>query len=189
MTCFYYFSLVQGKKYFECPPNHGIFVRQTQLTELSADPAVEEAIQSPRSGIIPPSSGASKIAGLRKPGSQSQTPQVYSTIFNILYQLNLLEFSSSRIFTDFEHISSYFSFSFTSRRMSFLLKLTHLFPMNSFCIPWKHCAPKTSIRYTKKHAPKIIIVWYNFLNVLQKFYKSSCLKYSNLFTDLSQKVV
>ena len=82
----FFISLVQGKKYFECPPNHGIFVRQTQLTELSADPAVEEAIQSPRSGMIPPSSGASKIAGLRKLGSQSQTPQVYITIDTYFYQ-------------------------------------------------------------------------------------------------------
>jgi len=66
-------GVVQGKRYFDCPANHGIFVRQTQLSELQMDPAVEQAKTSPSSGIIPPSSGSSKIAGLRQPTSSSQS--------------------------------------------------------------------------------------------------------------------
>ena len=32
---------VQGKRYFSCPPNHGIFVRQTQLVECAEKEAAK----------------------------------------------------------------------------------------------------------------------------------------------------
>lgn len=71
LKCFAFFFAVQGKKYFECPPNHGIFVRQTQLSEIENDVKVQQAIKSPGKGIIPPSSGASKIGALRKPATSA----------------------------------------------------------------------------------------------------------------------
>ncbi|XP_057292074.1 dynactin subunit 1-like isoform X2 [Hydractinia symbiolongicarpus] len=56
---------VQSKKYFECPPNHGIFVRQTQLAELKDDPKPAE---SPRTtGIRPPSSAIPKTSSSPPP--------------------------------------------------------------------------------------------------------------------------
>ena len=49
---------MQGKKYFDCPPNHGIFVRQTQLAEINDQlqvtsprtlfPSVSSGLTSPR---------------------------------------------------------------------------------------------------------------------------------------------
>ena len=76
----YFIFLVQGKKYFKCLPNYGIFVRQTKLTELKSDSKLGEASQSPKSRITSPSS-ASKTVGLRKPVSESHTSQVCLTIW------------------------------------------------------------------------------------------------------------
>ena len=35
---------VQGKRYFTCPPNHGIFVRQTQLVECAEKEATKVSL-------------------------------------------------------------------------------------------------------------------------------------------------
>uniref|UniRef100_A0A7M6DIX7 Dynactin subunit 1 n=1 Tax=Clytia hemisphaerica TaxID=252671 RepID=A0A7M6DIX7_9CNID len=61
---------VQGKKYFECPPNHGIFVRQTQITELVDDPKTEPVSPPPSSKGIKPPNGS----GLKAPGSGIKAP-------------------------------------------------------------------------------------------------------------------
>lgn len=90
---------MQSKKYFECPPNHGIFVRQTQLAELKDDPKVQEAIKSPKSGIIPPSSGLSKIAGLRKPGYSSQPAQAKVCVLTKAYGERCLKYPKTKITT------------------------------------------------------------------------------------------
>lgn len=67
--------LVQGKKYFECLPNYGIFVRQTKLKELKSESNVEQTSQSPKKRITSPSR-ASKAVGLARPVSKSQTSQL-----------------------------------------------------------------------------------------------------------------
>ena len=71
----YFIFLVQGKKYFECVPNYGIFVRQTKLKELKSESNVEQTSQSPKKRITSPSR-ASKAVGLARPVSKSQTSQL-----------------------------------------------------------------------------------------------------------------
>ena len=71
--------LVQGKKYFECLPNYGIFVRQTKLKELKSQSNVEKTSQSTKKRTTSPSS-ASKTVGLRRPVSKLQTSQACLTI-------------------------------------------------------------------------------------------------------------
>lgn len=57
------YVLVQGKSYFTCPDNHGIFVRQSQLTVLTdvdvSPPAQKASSRLPSLGI--PKPGASRI--------------------------------------------------------------------------------------------------------------------------------
>ena len=64
--------LVQGKKYFACLPNYGIFVRQTKLKELKSQSNVEQTSQSTKKRTTSPSS-ASETVGLRRPVSKLQT--------------------------------------------------------------------------------------------------------------------
>ena len=64
-----YLFLVQGKQYFTCPDNHGIFVRQSQLTVLndtdSSPPQKPASSKLPTLGI--PKPGASRIPGVGTP--------------------------------------------------------------------------------------------------------------------------
>ena len=71
---------VQGKTYFTCPDNHGIFVRQSQITAIDdggPPPKAEPETPTPKtSGLPTPSSGlptpssaqrSAKRSGLRPP--------------------------------------------------------------------------------------------------------------------------
>ncbi|XP_052772029.1 dynactin subunit 1-like isoform X2 [Mya arenaria] len=70
---------VQGKTYFTCPDNHGIFVRQSQITAIDDLPAVPETpaasrpsglpTPTPSSGLPTPSQGQRSVrkSGLRPP--------------------------------------------------------------------------------------------------------------------------
>ncbi|RUS81403.1 hypothetical protein EGW08_010841 [Elysia chlorotica] len=77
---------VQGKTYFSCPDEHGIFVRQSQITPLeNQEPpkgsAQASAASTPRpSGLRAPSSRptstpALKKSGLRQPGSMTRSTE------------------------------------------------------------------------------------------------------------------
>ena len=50
-------SLVQGKEYFKCPDNYGIFVRQSQIAVIEDMPSLPTPSRAARSSI----SGASSI--------------------------------------------------------------------------------------------------------------------------------
>ena len=66
------FFSVQGKQYFTCPENHGIFVRQSQLTVLrdvdASPPAKQSGSKLPTLGI--PKPGLSKIPGVGTPAKE-----------------------------------------------------------------------------------------------------------------------
>ncbi len=54
-------GVVQGKKYFNCPDNHGIFVRQSQITVEDSPPGsgvVSPGTTSPVPSSIPRSSAS-----------------------------------------------------------------------------------------------------------------------------------
>ncbi|XP_071827830.1 dynactin subunit 1-like isoform X3 [Apostichopus japonicus] len=73
-------GLVQGKKYFTCPDNHGIFVRQSQITILDGSPATTP-IESKTSGIPKPGGKAEKKAEFRsklmRPANRRSSMPVY----------------------------------------------------------------------------------------------------------------
>ena len=64
--------LVQGKQYFTCPENYGIFVRQSQLTVLtnadSSPPQKPSTSRLPTPGIPKPS--VSRIPGATTPSKE-----------------------------------------------------------------------------------------------------------------------
>lgn len=63
---------VQGKQYFTCPPNHGIFIRQSQLTVLSdadGSPSPPKLSKVPSAGIPRPS--ASRLPVMSTPSKES----------------------------------------------------------------------------------------------------------------------
>ena len=66
-----YFS-VQGKQYFTCPDNYGIFVRQSQLTVLTDSDAPSP--QKPSSSKLPtpgtPKTSVSRIPGAATPSKE-----------------------------------------------------------------------------------------------------------------------
>ncbi|XP_062605399.1 LOW QUALITY PROTEIN: dynactin subunit 1-like [Saccostrea cucullata] len=56
---------VQGKTYFTCDPNHGIFVRQSQITILDEGPGQKTPVSTPASKL--PSTSSAKKSALRPP--------------------------------------------------------------------------------------------------------------------------
>ncbi|XP_065678561.1 dynactin subunit 1 [Hydra vulgaris] len=104
---------VQGKKYFDCSPNHGIFVRQTQLAEINDQlqtttsgtmlpslqtttsgtmlPSFSSGILSPRKiGMTPLKSQPAPQSGLVTPkiSSSAETVSTSSSIQNVLEASN-----------------------------------------------------------------------------------------------------
>ena len=106
------FSAVQDKEYFKCEENHGIFVRQSQITLLAAEPEVTTKQPSPPvSRIQKPGFGASgipsKLSAMRKErvGGKNQFPPTV-----LLYQpcQNLPVMGSlSRLLEMFDRHSAY----------------------------------------------------------------------------------
>lgn len=76
---------VQGKTYFSCPDEHGIFVRQSQITPLENQepkggaPSSTSATPRPSGlrapGSRPTSTPAAKKSGLRQPGSMTKSTE------------------------------------------------------------------------------------------------------------------
>eukprot|EP00794_Sanderia_malayensis_P005248 gene5248-5912_t len=66
---------VQQKRYFECPPNHGMFIRQSQIMVLQEPSSNQDSSESTLAETPSPTEQASRIAppsGLAKPGFSSR---------------------------------------------------------------------------------------------------------------------
>ena len=99
ISVFNFFHLVQQKRYFTCPANHGMFVRQSQLTVLQDDPSPRRKSVEHRKSIgespspvssSPPASSPSPTqqvsrlpsrSGLVRPGSKKMVRNLLTSDF------------------------------------------------------------------------------------------------------------